>query len=308
MRIFPELSKNSWKVLIFLSRKSTLPSEIARVINIPLSRVSEALKQLNKENILKPRNGYQKLVIDASLENVINRFLIDYSETALIGLLNGKKLNILMQISEDYDTVNKLKLITGYSTVTLRRALKECQDALLIYQPKIGTYQVRNAVKQKVNLLKSVFIASSLGSLTAKGVDCKEFYFFGDILLLTSSKSAVDGFTKTGFRLFHKYRIGLFETNDSYFVNMKKEPTKEEVFMHALVFSMNHQRDMILCMLFADLNKLKLKKLGDLPLVYKLEKEVVAIFEFLKTNGQKRAVFLPSYNEYMEIRRDYARN
>lgn len=99
----------------------------------------------------------------------------------------------------------------------------------------------------------------------------------------------------------------IFEPSHRYFVSLDKEPTKEEVFIHTLVFSLDHQRNMILCMLFAHLNKIDFKKLRQLPLIYKVEKEVNAISEFLKTKGRKRAEFLPRYQDYEEIRRDYER-
>lgn len=307
MKVFPELTKNAWKVLVFLSKTEAKPSEISRSTGMPLSKVSISVKQLIDKKVLKQRKGYEKITIDGTLKNAIKNFLDWYGKDRLVNVFWGMRLNLLFQVSEKYDTSKKLRLVTGYSESTVKRILKELQDALLVYQPKIGRYRLRDAEKDKVNLLKSVFIAHFLGSLSAQGIEFKEHKIFGDIVFITSAQEKIPNFVKTGFSLFYKYDIMIFEPSHKYFVSFDREPTKEEVFLHTLVFSLDHQRNMILCMLFAYLNKLNFKKLEKLPLIYKVENEVNAISEFLKTKGQKRAEFLPRYQDYEEIRRDYER-
>lgn len=308
MRVFPVLPKNAWKVLLYLSRTDATPSEIAKSIEMPLSKISVSVKQLIDKKILKQRKGYEKISIDASLKRAIKSFYRWYNNDRLISIFWGMRLNLLFQVSEKYNTSKKLRLVTGYSEATVKRILKELQDALFIYQPKIGYYDIRDMEREKINLLKSIFIAHFLESLTACGIDFSEYKIFGDKIIITSILEKIPNFSKTGFSLFYKYDIMLFEPSRKYFVSFDREPTKEEVFLHALVFSLDHQRNMILCMLFAHLNKISFKKLGDMPMIYKVEKEVNAISEFLSSNGMKRAEFLPSYNDYEEIRRDYERN
>lgn len=307
MKVFPKLTKSAWKVLVFLSKTDATPSEISRSIGMPLSKISTSVKQLTNKKILKQRKGYEKIAIDGTLKNAIKNFLDRYGKERLIDIFWGMRLNLLFQVSEEYDTSKKLRLITGYSESSIKRILRELQDALLIYQPKIGYYKLRDAEKDKVNLLKSVFISYFLNSLTSKGIEFKEYKIFGDNIFITSAQESIPNFVKTGFSLFYKYDIMIFEPSRKYFVSLDREPTKEEVFVHSLVFSLDHQRNMILCMLFAHLNNVQFKKLGDLPLIYRVEKEVNAIFEFLKTKGRNRAEFLPRYKDYDEIRQDYER-
>ena len=307
MKVFPELTKKTWNVLISLSKNDATPSEISRLTRMPLSKVSISVKQLVDAKVLKQRKGYEKIVIDRTLKNAIKNFVDRYSEDRLADIFCGMRLNVLFQISENYDTSKKLRLVTGSSEATVKRILKELQDALLIYQPKIGRYQIRDAERDKINLLKLVFISHFFDSLTAQGIEFREHKIFGDAVFITSAQENIPKFVKTGFSVFYKYKILIFEPSHKYFVSFDREPTKEEVFLHALIFSLDHQRNLILCMLFAHLNKIDFKKLGDLPSLYKVEKEVSSISEYLKSKGRKRAEFLPRYQDYEEIRRDYER-
>ena len=305
MNVFPKLTKNAWKVLVFLSKTDATLSVISISIGMPLSKVSTSVKQLVDKKVLKQRKGYEKITLDKTLKNAIKNFLDWYGKDRLVNVFWGMRLNILFQVSENYDTSKKLALITGYSNPTIKRILRELQDELLIYQPKIGRYRLRDAEKDKVNLLKSVFIANFLDSLSAQGIEFKDHKIFGNTVFIMSAQENIPNFTKTGFSLFYKYDIMIFEPGHKYFVSLDREPIKEEVFIHSLVFSLDHQRDMILCMIFAHLNKINFTKLGNMPYIFKVEKEVNAVCEFLKTNGQKRAEFLPRYQDYEEIRRDY---
>ena len=128
---------------------------------------------------------------------------------------------------------------------------------------------------------------------------------FGEFVFIASAQKHVPNFVMSGFSLFGKYKILIFEPSHRYFVSLDREPNKEEVFLHSLVFSLDHQRSMILCMLFAHLTKVNFERLGNLPLIFKVEKEVDGISDFLKSNGKIRADFLPTYKDYDEIRRDY---
>lgn len=307
MKVFPELTKNAWKVLISLSKDDAAPSELSRSTGMPLSKISISVKHLVDANVLKQRKGYEKIVTGRTLKSAIKNFVDRYGEDRLVDIFYGMRLNILFQISENYDTSKKLRLVTGSSEPTVKRILKELQNALLIYQPKLGRYRIRDAEKDKINLLKSVFMSYLLHSLTAQGIEFKEHKIFGDVVLITSAQEKIPNFVKTGFSLFYRYNILIFEPSHRYFVSFDREPTKEEVFIHALVFSLDHQRNLILCMLFAHLNEVNFNKLGDLPSLYKVEKEVGAIFEYLESKGRKRAEFLPRYQDYEEIRRDYER-
>lgn len=306
MKVFPELTKNTWKVLISLSKNDATPSEISRSIGMPLSKVSISVKQLTNTNVLRQRKGYEKIAVDRTLKNAIKNFVDRYGEK-LASIFCGMRLNLLFQVSENYDTSKKLRVVTGYSEATVKRILKELQDVLLIYQPRIGQYKIRDAEKDRVELLKSVFISHFFDSLTTQGIEFREHKIFGDKIFITSAQENIPNFVRTGFSLFYKYKIMIFEPSHRYFVSLDREPTKEEVFLHTLVFSVDHQRNMILCMLFAHLNKVKVNKLGNLPLIYKVEREIDAIYEYLRTEGQKRAEFLPRYQDYEEIRRDYER-
>jgi DNA-binding MarR family transcriptional regulator len=307
MRVFPELTKNTWRVLLSLSKADATPSEISKSICMPLSKVSVSIKGLTNANILQKRKGYEKIAIDMTLKNAIKNFINQYGHERFIYIVYGKRLNLLFQISEGYDTSKKLRLITGYSEPTLKRILKELQDSLLIYQPKIGQYKIRDEVNEKINLLKVTFLSYFICQLSTQGIEAEECKLFGDTAIIYSPQEKNPGFVKTGFSLFHKYKIIIFEPNRHYFVNFNREPTKEEVFLHSLVFSFDHQRNMILAILFAHLNKINLKKLQTLSLMYKVGKEVEAISSYLKTHGRITAKFLPRYKDYEEIRRDYER-
>jgi len=298
MTVYPEVTKSAWKVLIFLSKKSASPSEIARSTGIPLSKVSVSVSGLITAKVLKPRKGYEILAMDTSLRNSISTLLLDFPENQFVDLLCGVRLNILFQVSEGYNTMTKLKLITDYPEVTLKRVLRQLQDALLIYQSNRGIYELRDAFKDKITSLKSVFLAHFFESLKAQGLTWKKILVFGDSILIKSEQVHPPGFVQTGFSRFHKYKIGLMMTRDNYFINSEKEPTKQEVFVHALAFSINDARYLLYCMLFADLNKLTLKKLKDLVAIYRVEKEAASIFESIKTKSQ----------EYIELRREYARD
>ncbi|NYZ74573.1 hypothetical protein H0O00_05495 [Candidatus Micrarchaeota archaeon] len=298
MKVFPELTKTTWGVLFFLAKKNALPSETARSIGIPLSKVSVCVSSLTAAKILKPRKGYELLSLDASLRHSIGVFLQDYPESRLARLFYGARLNVLFQISEGYTTLAKLRAITNCPGITLRRILKQLQDALLIYQPKRGIYEPRDAFRDKVPSLKSVFLALYFESLKAQGLAWKRVLVFGDTILIKTEQENPPGFVQTGFSRFHEYRVGLIMTKDNYFVNSSREPTKQEVFVHALAFSVNDARYLLYCTLFADLNRLTLNELKDLPAVYKVEKEAALVFESIKAKSQ----------EYSVLRREYARS
>lgn len=302
MHIIPEIPKNGWRVLLTLAITPATASEIVKKTGMRKSRVSEALHKLQEYGITKSPERNIAIPIDTSLRNALQYLLIKYPEKQLAGLLAAKNFNILLQVLNDYDTVKKLKLVTGYSTPTLKRALKLLQDNLLIYQPQKGKYRIRNEFEKNLRLLYSLFFAFFLDNIKA---EWKDVVVFGNIALLKSTLKEIPGFVQTGFSLFHKYGVEVIGTSNDYFVNFSRRPKKEEVFLHALVFSLDDSRDLMLCMVFADRNKLELETIEDLLKIYKVEKEAVALFDFLKTKGKLRADFLPTYEEYLSVRRLY---
>jgi len=303
--VFPELTKNSWLVLLSLAQGPKKASEIARENNMEDSRVSEALARLEEFNILKERQRKKPIVLDSSLKNALKEFMASYSKERLAECLEGKKLNVLLQISEGYDNVAKLKAVTGYSTPTINRVLKRTQDCLFVYLLKKGTYRIRDEILPKVEALRTAFYSCFLDSLEMQGIEWSRTRVFGNVVLIKSTQRSIPGFVRTGFSLFHDYDVEIMETNDNYFVNFERKPGRKEIFVHALAFS-EDARDFIFCVLFADLNRLTPQKTMEIAAIYKVEKEVQAIFEFLKTRGKVRADFLPSYEEYASARKDYA--
>ncbi len=302
MDVIPEIPKNGWRVLLTLAARPATASEIVKITGMRKSRVSEALHELQGYGITKPPRRKKPISIDTSLRNALQYLLTKYPEKQLAELLAAKNLNILLQILNDYNSVEKLRLVTGYSAPTLKRTLKLLQNNLLIYQPQKGKYQIRNEFEKNLRLLYSLFFAYFLDNIKA---EWKDVVVFGNIALLKSTQKEIPGFVQTGFSLFHKYGVEIIETSNNYFVNLKRKPNKKEVFLHALVFSLKDYRNLMLCMVFADINRLKPGTMKDLPKIYQVEKEVSAIFDFLKTKGRFRAEFLPTYEEYLSVRRLY---
>ena len=299
MKIFPELSKNAWIILLTLGYTSGTAAHIARESNLRLNRISEALNQLEEFKIIKNRGRKQQLLLDSTMKVALNKLLVGSSKENIAEVLGGKKLNILFQILEGYDTVKKLNLITGYSTPTIKRTLNIFQRDLFVYQSRKGIYKIRDEFLYKIKELYSSFFACFVERLQDKKTTWKKILVFGHYLLIKSTQSELPGFGYTAFSLFHKYGIGLIMTDDNYFAN-KTGVTKEEVFVHALAFSINDERHMLYCKLFADLNKLNLKKLKNLPAIFRVEKEAASIFEFISKK--------PLPQEYVELRRDYERS
>ncbi|MDO8553342.1 MAG: hypothetical protein Q7S22_00915 [Candidatus Micrarchaeota archaeon] len=308
MLIFPELSKNAWVLLIAIAENPSTAAKISKENNLRLNRISEALNELEKFKIIKSRGRRKQLILDSSIRGVLKELLVHYPKESLAELLEGKKLNVLFQVLENHFTIAKLKLITGYSISTLKRILAHLQEKLFVYQPKKGVYKLRDEYKSLIRQFYSVFFSYFLERLENQKITWKEIKVFGNNVLLKSPQNALSGFVNTGFSLFHKYHVPLFLTDDSFFVNYVREPTKEEVFIHALAFSVRDYRYTLYCTLFADLNKLTLKELGHLPKIYEVEKQVIGILEYIKTKGQKIGESLSSYAEYLEVRRDYARD
>lgn len=290
-----------------LSRVAATPSQVSKELRIPLSKVSLAIRQLTEAGILQKRKGYGTLSLDVSLKEAIKTFLNDFSEDKLIDTFFGVRLNVLFQISESYDTMEKLILITGYPARSLKRILKELQDALLIYQPKISYYHIRRAEKDKINVLKSVLMSHFLNSLAKKNLTWKKISIFGNHILIESNMELIPGFVKTSFSRFHEYHVGLFLTSYSNFINSTRKQSREEVFIHALAESKGDYRYLMYCTLFADLNRLTLQQLGALPIVFKVEKEAKQIFDYITSGGKSKTNtdFLTPYKEYLEVRRDY---
>lgn len=298
MKIFPELSKNAWIILLTLSYNSGTAAQIARESSLRLNRISEALDKLEEFKIIKDRGRKQQLSLDSTMKITLSKLLVGNSRDNLAESLEGKRLNVLFQILESYDTVKKLNLITGYSVPTIKRILNSFQRDLLVYQPKKSIYKIRDEFLPKIKELYSSFFACFVERLQGQKITWKRILAFGNRVLLKSAQSELPDFVHTAFSLFHRYGIGLILTSDNYFVN-KTEVTREEVFVHALVFSINDERYMLYCKLFADLNKLTLKKLKNFPAIFRVEKEVTSIFEFLSKK--------PLPQEYIELRRDYER-
>ena len=299
MKVFPELSKNAWRILLYLSYTSGTAAQIARESNLRLNRISESLDQLEEFKIIRGRGRKQQLSLDLTMKASLSKLLVSSSKEDLTESLEGKKLNVLFQILEGYETVKKLNLATGYSVPTIKRILNGFQKSLFIYQPKKGIYKIRDEFLPRTKELYSSFFACFVDRLQEQRISWKKILIFGDYIILKSTQQEISGFTHTAFSLFHKYGIGLIVTSDNYFVN-KKELTKEEVLVHALTLSINDARYMLYCTLFADLNKLTLKKLKNLPVIFRVEKEIALIFEFLRKK--------PLSPEYIELRRDYERS
>lgn len=302
MYIFPEISKNGWKSLISLAAGSATASEIVKKTKMRKNRVSEALHELQKYRIITLQKRKKPISIDAPLKKILQPLLTKYPNERIAELFAAKGLNILFQVFDGYDTSEKLKLVTGYSAATLKRNLKFLQNNLLIYQPIKGRYRIRSEFQKNVSQLRSLFLAYFLERL---GAEWSEVKVFGNRILMKSIQKTISDFVLTGFSVFHKYKVEIIGTSSNYFVNQKRKPKKQEVFLHALVFSMNDYRNLILCMVFAQVNKLRLEDMKNLLKIFKVEGEVESIFEFLKSKGKIKAEFLPTYQEYLSVRRLY---
>ncbi len=309
MQVFPGLSKNAWKVLLTLTEQPCQASEIAKKTGLGLNRIAEALDQLEKCNIIPSRKRKTIMTFDSSLRNTLKDLLTDYHKDILVDSFEGKKLNTLFQILDGYDTIAKLKLVTGHSTPTLKRITDRLQRKLFIFQPKKGIYHIRNAFKPQIKLLYSSFFAHYSDLLEKQGITWKKIKLFGSAVIIESNQDSIPGFVRTSFSRFHEYKVELFLTNYNYFVNSNKEQTMEEIFIHALADSARDYRQMMYCTLFADLNKLTLKQLKNLPIIFRVENEAKQIFDYLASNGKTKTEndFLTPYKEYLEVRGDYAR-
>ncbi len=299
MNVIPEISKNGWRVLLTLAVGPATALEVAKKYNMRPNSVTDALDQFQEYHIIKQRKRRRPISIDSSLKNVLHFFLKRYSEEHLVGSFSGKKLNTLFQILHGYDTVEKMKFVTGYSVPTIKRSLKVLRKNLFVFQPKKATYQIRDEFVDKINELYSSFFAYFVVSLD---MEWKEAMVFGNIILLKCVETP-PGFFKTGLSRFHEYGVELIETENKYFASFK--PTKEEIFIHALAFGPQDTRNLMFCLLFADKNRMNKKRLQKLATIYLLETEVDAILEFLETKGKKKAEFLPAYQEYLSMRRLY---
>lgn len=309
MKVFPEFSKNAWIVLLTLAEQPYLASEIAKKTGLRLNRISEALAQLEECNILKARKRRSPLTLDSQLKNILKQFLAEYDKERLANSFEGKKLNTLFQILDGYDTITKLKLVTDYSIPTLKRITSNLQKNLLVFQPKKGNYKPRNAFTSRIKLLYESFFGYFSDSLEKQGIDWKKITIFGNCVLIESDQTQPPGFVTTGFSRFHEHRIQLFLTTKNYFVSGDRKPTREEIFVHALAASKEDYRYMMYCILYADLNKMKLNQLKNLPAIFRVENEAKQIFDYILSKGESKTKedYLVSYQEYLEVRRDYAR-
>ncbi len=309
MKVFPELSKNAWIILLTLAEAPCQASEISKKTSLGLNRISEALKALEQCNILPTRKRRAVIILDSQLKNILKQFLAQYSKEQLVGCFEGKKLNTLFQILEDYDTVSKLKLVTGYSTPTLKRITTSLQKDLLIFQKRKGVYLPRDEFKPRIRLLYSAFFGYFADSLERQGIKWKKLIPFGNTVLLESDQEEIPGFVRTSLSRFHEYQVELIMTSYNFFVNSNRVQAMEEVFIHALAVSKKDFRYIMYCTLFADLNKMNVKQLKELPIIFKVETEAKQIFDYIDSNGKTKTVddYLTPYQEYLQVRRDYAR-
>lgn len=309
MKVFPELSKNAWVVLLTLAEQPCRASEIAKKTGLRLNRISETLNDLEKCNIIMARKRKSILTLDSQLKNALKRLLAEYNKEGLVDSFQGKKLNTLFQILEGYETIAKLKLVTGYSTSTLKRITKRLQDSLFVYQSNKGRYVARDQFKPQITELCSSFVNYFYNSLDKQGIRWKEIAIFGDNVLIKSNQESIPGFVKTGISRFHEYKVQLILTDNNYFISSDKMQNREEIFVHALAISKRDYRYMMYCTLFADLNKMKFKQLKNLPIIFRVENEAKQIFDYISSKGESKTKddFLTPPEEYLEVRRDYAR-
>lgn len=309
MQVFPELSKNTWNVLLTLTEQPCQAAKIAKKTGLGLNRIGEALDQLERSNIIMTRKRRLVLSIDSALKNTLKQLLAEYNKERLVDSLEGKKLNVLFQILDGYDTIAKLKLVTSYSIPTLKRITSNLQKNLFIFQTKKGVYQLRDAFKPRIKLLYASFFGYFSDSLEKQGITWKKVIVFGNNVLLESNQALIPGFVRTSFSKFHEYKVELLTTSYYFFVNSDREQMMEEIFIHALAESKGDYRYTMYCTLFADLNNMKLKQLKNLPTIFRIETEAKQIFEYISSKGESKTKedFLTPYPEYLKVREDYAR-
>jgi hypothetical protein len=310
MKVFPELSKNAWIVLLALAEQPCQASQIAKKTGLKLNRISEALDQLEECSIIKERKRKSTLILDSQLKNTLKQLSAEYNKERLVDSFEGKKLNALFQILDGYDTITKLKLVTDYSAPTLKRITSNLQKNLFVFQPNKGNYSPRDTFKPRIKLLYVSFFGYFSDFLEKQGIVWKKISAFGNNVLIESNQAGMPGFVRTGFSRFHEHNVQLFLTDKNYFVSGDRNPTREEIFVHALAVSKKDYRHIMYCTLYADLNKMKLKQLKNLPTIFRIENEAKQIFEYLSSKGGSKTKddFMTPYNEYLDVRRNYERN
>jgi len=279
--------------------------EIAERIKLAESTVSKYVNlSIQKGNGLfeKRRDGKKVYVVrsNAAHANLFLSIIREYPRWEIENLFSYAKMNVAVSAQKE-KTADEIAYITGLTRQYVKRCLKELGRVGIIV--KTGKEYALNPgdkiVRDFINAYYSYVNRNTVRDLSPDGIILwqrgKEFLF------KTSKHVRSENIKETAVTCFHRYNIPLLTTVKYYF-HTKRTLDVQDVILHTvLIEPMSRTYNVYACLLY---QKTKPEDILKRAKMYDIEEHFSLIERYITTK-RKTADFLPPWDEYWEIAKDY---
>lgn len=266
--------------LLKLLGKERKFKEIVSLTEKSKSLVSRVLKQLVNKDLVRKNDSYY------SISPNPKSILILKVSAKYPNLLIGKR-EIVLKFLQEKRSLSEIQALTGISLKQLSTYLKEFSSYGIVLKED-GKYFLNKEEKDVCELVRVLSLEEEPGVVWREGKE-----------KLKVSEEPEEG-SLTAFSLFPRFGIEIF-TPKKYYYFPRRTLSKEEIFVHALVFANNVQEKILATIFYA-----KFKKQMSGIKIFSLAKKfgVVDKLEEIKKLLKGEGSFV-SYGEFMKKAEEY---
>ena len=276
------MRKIALQIINQVKEKPRRIGEIADQLEKSESWISNVVSDLVGENLLENAG---KVKLSNSYETSLLTGLMDTYD--LEKVLSGKRERILKELT-DGESVKELES-KGFPKSTVYRILKDLKTMGVVKKEdkryKIIDEDLKDFIKARKKSQKNRYTANGEKILISKDIE--------------EEKGVL-----TAFSSFKKHGVEYYPAK-TYLYKGEKEPTKEDVLIHAIL-SAENKKQMSMCAIFYLKNKdyLKPDKLWNLSKKWNCKDELADLLAYLDRRKTKSELFLP-WKEFTNLAKDY---
>lgn len=266
-------------------------------------------KLLSKQIIrfARKEEGLQKYIYfsNSSHASLLRELMMKFSHIPWENVLAYSGIEILFEVMDDSGISYQ-----NFSRVTFWRYSKKFMALGIIKEEESGyIFTSRFSILVRFleeyqrfiinNLVKS--ISEKAVTLWRKGLECL-------IRIPKNDDVPSDGFLKTATSRFPKFGIRLLSDYQIYFYSQKKKKIRlEDVILHTLLIDRDNTRYVTYCLILLKKTWRIIDKEHMLKEAQRLDliPQIKAMLHFLKTEGERRRLVLPTWNEFTAKAAEY---
>ena len=298
------ISTTELRIFKTLKDKSSL-SEISERSGLDISTVSKYIsRSIEKRNglFVKEREGKKVYVkrADTSHSSILQTIINEYQGWNFEELFSHSGLKIVGVLFQP-KRIKDIVFLTGLSRQYIRSRLKKFLNVGIVKRDG-SKYVLNDDLRAVSDFVKGYCVYMNEMKTKGWAEDSNILWQMGlEFLFKTSKDIDVEEVKRTAVSRFFEYDLPIITDKNYYFVT-HRELDVREVILHTILVDKNSVTyNTYACLLYQKETPGEMKELVE---IYGLKDHFQALKEFLDS-GKRTKKFLPTWEEYIEIAKDY---